>query len=59
MIGRLIRIFFFAALAALIISRLFNRKQKHALHEVAVITAWACLAAAGAALLLRFWQTYH
>lgn len=39
MIGRLFRIFFFFALAALIINRLFSRRQKRALREVAEISA--------------------
>ncbi|OUC30198.1 hypothetical protein BC463_09180 [Neisseria meningitidis] len=43
MIGRLFRIFFFFALAALIINRLFSRRQKRALREVAEISAWVLL----------------
>ena len=52
MIGRLFRIFFFFALAALIINRLFSRKQKRALRDVAKISAWVLLGAAAATL---FW----
>lgn len=52
MIGRLFRIFFFFALAALIINRLFSRRQKRALREVAEISAWVLLGAAAATL---FW----
>ena len=52
MIGRLFRIFFFFALAALIIKRLFSRKQKRALRDVAKISAWVLLGAAAATL---FW----
>ncbi|WP_342031629.1 protein MIGRI [Neisseria sp. Marseille-Q2251] len=54
MIGRLFRIFFFFALAALIINRLFSRKQKRALRDVAKISAWVLLGAAAAAATL-FW----
>lgn len=39
MIGRLFRIFFFFALAVLIINRLFSRRQKRALHDIAKISA--------------------
>ncbi|WP_061374555.1 protein MIGRI, partial [Neisseria meningitidis] len=52
MIGRLFRIFFFFALAALIINRLFSRRQKRALREVAEISAWVLL---GAAAAMLFW----
>ena len=52
MIGRLFRIFFFFALTALIINRLFSRKQKRALRDVAKISAWVLLGAAAATL---FW----
>ena len=52
MIGRLFRIFFFFALAALIINRLFSRRQKRALHDIAKISAWVLLGAAAATL---FW----
>ncbi len=58
MIGRILRIFFFIALIALIIHRLFNRKQKRALHEVVQISAWVFLAAAVVALLWYAWMTY-
>lgn len=57
MIGRILRIFFFIALIA-IIHRLFNRKQKRALHEVVQISAWVFLAAAVVALLWYAWMTY-
>ncbi|WP_301673755.1 protein MIGRI [Neisseria blantyrii] len=52
MIGRLFRIFFLFALAALIINRLFSRRQKRALREVAKISAWVLLGSAAATL---FW----
>ncbi|WP_199900851.1 protein MIGRI [Neisseria cinerea] len=52
MIGRLFRIFFFFALAALIINRLFSRRQKRALRDIAKISAWVLLGAAAATL---FW----
>ena len=58
MIGRILRIFFFITLIALIIHRLFNRKQKRALHEVVQISAWVFLAAAVVALLWYAWMTY-
>ena len=58
MIGRILRIFFFIALIALIIHRLFNRKQKRALQEVVQISAWVFLAAAVVALLWYAWMTY-
>lgn len=44
--------FFFFALAALIINRLFSRRQKRALRDVAKISAWVLLGAAAATL---FW----
>lgn len=47
MIGRL-SVFF--ALAALIINRLFSRRQKRVLREVAEISAWVLLGAAAATL---------
>lgn len=55
MIGRLFRIFFFFALAALIINRLFSRRQKRVLREVAEISAWVLLGAAAATL---FWYLF-
>ncbi|MCP1659619.1 protein MIGRI [Neisseria perflava] len=51
MIGRLLRLFFFFALVALIVSRLFNRRQKRALREVMQISAWVLLGAAAATLI--------
>lgn len=51
MIGRLFRIFLVFALIALIINRLFNRKQKRALREVMQISAWVLLGAAAATLI--------
>ncbi|HGO8904605.1 TPA: hypothetical protein ACLAQU_000544 [Neisseria meningitidis] len=53
MIGRLFRIFFFFALAALIMNRLFSRRQKRALREVA--DARVLLGAAAATL---FWYLF-
>ncbi|HFA5375327.1 TPA: hypothetical protein ACFJC4_001285 [Neisseria gonorrhoeae] len=55
MIGRLFRIFFFFALAALIINRLFSRRQKRVLREVAEISAWVLL---GAAAVTLFWYLF-
>ena len=55
MIGRLIRILFLVGLIILIINRLLNRKQKHSLHEVMVISAWICLMASILALLWYNW----
>ncbi|MCP1771801.1 putative membrane protein [Neisseria perflava] len=51
MIGRLLRLFFFFTLVALIVSRLFNRRQKRALREVMQISAWVLLGAAAATLI--------
>lgn len=51
MIGRLLRIFFIFALIALIINRLFSRKQKRALREVIQISAWVLLGASVATLV--------
>ncbi|PSJ80569.1 protein MIGRI [Neisseria iguanae] len=53
MIGRLLRIFFFFALITLIINRLFSRKQKRALREVAQISA-RVLAGASVATLIWY-----
>ncbi|UOO80890.1 hypothetical protein LVJ83_07795 [Uruburuella testudinis] len=58
MIGRILRIFFFVALIALIIHRLFNRRQKRALHEIVQISAWVFLAAAVLALAWYVWMAY-
>lgn len=52
MIGRLLRFFFFCAIAALIVNRLFSRKQKRTIREIAKISAWVLLGAAAATL---FW----
>lgn len=52
MIGRLLRFFFFCAIAALIVKRLFSRKQKRTIREIAKISAWVLLGAAAATL---FW----
>lgn len=54
MIGRLFRIFFFTALILLLIHRLFSRRQKRALHEIAQISAWVLLAVA-AFTLAAYW----
>ena len=51
MIGRLLRLFFLFALAALLIHRLFSRKQKRALREIIQISAWVLLGAAAATLV--------
>ncbi|MCF7520697.1 hypothetical protein L4G92_01330 [Neisseria sp. ZJ106] len=51
MIGRLLRIFFLFALAAFLVSRLFSRRQKRALREVAQISAWVLLGASLATLV--------
>lgn len=51
MIGRLFRIFLLFAVVALIIQRLFSRKQKRALREVIQISAWVLLGAAAATLV--------
>ncbi|QEY25083.1 protein MIGRI [Neisseria animalis] len=51
MIGRLFRIFLLFAFIALIINRLFSRKQKRALREVMQISAWVMLGAAAATLI--------
>lgn len=50
MIGRILRIAFLIALIALVVHRLFNRKQKRTLHEIIQTGAWVFLAAALAAL---------
>ena len=52
MIGRLLRFFFFCAIAALIVNRLFSRQQKCTIREIAKISAWVLLGAAAATL---FW----
>lgn len=52
MIGRLLRFFFFCAIAALIVNRLFSRKQKRTIREIVKISAWVLLGAAAATL---FW----
>lgn len=52
MIGRLLRFFFFCAIAALIVNRLFSRQQKRTIREIAKISAWVLLGAATATL---FW----
>ena len=52
MIGRLLRFFFFCAIAALIVNRLFSRKQKRTIREIAKISAGVLLGAAAATL---FW----
>ncbi len=54
MIGRIIKIFFFIALLALLVNRLLGRGQKRALHEVVQISAGVMLAAAVLALLVYF-----
>ncbi|WP_416190338.1 protein MIGRI [Neisseria sp. CCUG17229] len=51
MIGRLLRIFFLFAIIALIINRLFNRKQKRAMREMAQISAWVLVGASVATLI--------
>ncbi|ASK28541.1 hypothetical protein BG910_09445 [Neisseria chenwenguii] len=51
MIGRILRIFFLFALIALIVRRLFSRKQKRALREIVRISAWVLLGAAAATLV--------
>lgn len=51
MIGRLLRFFFFCAIAALIVNRLFSRQQKRNIREIAKISAWVLLGAAAATLL--------
>ncbi|WP_165007897.1 protein MIGRI [Neisseria yangbaofengii] len=58
MIGRLLRIFFIFAIITLIINRLFNRKQKRAMREVAQISAWV-LAGASAAILIWYLITLY
>lgn len=45
MIGRLLRFFFFCAIAALIVNRLFSRQQKRTIREIAKISAWVLLGA--------------
>ncbi len=50
MIGRILRIAFLIALVALVVHRLFNRRQKRALHEIVQISAWVFLAVALAVL---------
>ena len=50
MIGRLLRFFFFCAIAALIVNRLFSRKQKRTIREITKISAWVLL---GRGRLLR------
>lgn len=52
MIGRLLRFFFFCAIAALIVNCLFSRQQKRTIREIAKISAWVLLGAAAATL---FW----
>lgn len=52
MIGRLLRFFFFCAIAALIVNRLFSHKQKRTIREIAKISAWVLL---GAAVATLFW----
>ena len=52
MIGRLLRFFFFCAIAVLIVNRLFSRQQKRTIREIAKISAWVLLGAASATL---FW----
>ena len=52
MIGRLLRFFFFCAIAALIVHRLFSHQQKRTIREIAKISAWVLLGAAAATL---FW----
>ena len=47
MIGRLLRFFFFCAIAALIVNRLFSRKQKRTIREIAKISAWVLLGRGG------------
>ena len=54
MIGRILKIFFFIALLALLVNRLRGRGQKRALHEVVQISAGVMLAAAVLALLVYF-----
>ncbi|STZ75971.1 protein MIGRI [Bergeriella denitrificans] len=51
MIGRLFRTFLLLAAAALLVHRLFSRRQKRALREVVQISAWVMLGAAAATLL--------
>jgi hypothetical protein len=61
MIGRLLRFFFFCAIAALIVNRLFSRKQKRTIREIAKISAWVLLGAAAATLfcyLIAVFQAY-
>lgn len=55
MIGRILRIAFLAALVVLVVHRLFNRRQKRALRETAVIGAWVLLAAS---LLAAAWYAW-
>lgn len=57
-IGRILRIFFFVALIALIVHRLFSRGQKRAIHEIVQISAWVFLAAAVIALGWYMWMAY-
>ena len=54
MIGRILKIFFFIALLALLVTRLLGRGQKRALHEGVQISAGVMLAAAVLALLIYF-----
>ncbi len=45
MVGRILRLALFAALAVIIIKRLFSRGQKQALHETVTLAAWVFVAA--------------
>ena len=60
MIGRLLRIFFFFALTALVLNRLLGRRRKKALREVAQISAWVLLGASAATLVwylvMLYWK---
>lgn len=53
MIGRILRIVLLFSIAALIINRLFGRKQKRALNDIVRLTAWVVLVVTTLAFLLH------
>ncbi|WP_156320832.1 hypothetical protein [Neisseria sp. 83E34] len=53
MIGRILRIILLISIAALIINRLFGKKQKRALNDIVRLAAWVILVVTTLAFLLH------
>ncbi|QMT35305.1 protein MIGRI [Neisseria wadsworthii] len=53
MIGRILRIILLISIAAIIINRLFSRKQKRALNDIVRLAAWMVLIVTALVFLLH------